>query len=216
MQMRVSRRACLHLCASLAGGAVGSAAARGAAAAPAPDPSTDKQARLRDAEAWIDGAVARAPEWRLYVEKFKDPMWFLTKPVTWTPDPAQSVQFASVEVPSGFVSDFASIPKIFWSILPRNGEYLYAALIHDFLYWTQMRPKATADDIFRLAMQDFGISIIVINVIYEAVQLVGQAAWDDNARLKSQGERRILKRYPENQLVTWEEWKRRDDVFAPE
>jgi hypothetical protein len=40
-----------------------------------------------------------------------------------------------IKVPVGFVTDFASIPRAFWSILPPIDNYAKAAVIHDWLYW---------------------------------------------------------------------------------
>jgi hypothetical protein len=37
----------------------------------------------------------------------------------------------------GFVTDFASIPRPFWSLLPTWGQYGPASIVHDFLYWDQ-------------------------------------------------------------------------------
>src|SRR5262245_61834039 len=43
-----------------------------------------------------------------------------------------------IVVPKGFVTDFASIPQALWSLgLSPHGQYSRAAVIHDFLYWTQ-------------------------------------------------------------------------------
>ena len=39
-----------------------------------------------------------------------------------------------VVVPEGFVTDFASIPRIFWSVAPPWGWYAEAAVVHDLLY----------------------------------------------------------------------------------
>jgi hypothetical protein len=39
-----------------------------------------------------------------------------------------------VVVPEGFVTDFASIPRLFWSIAPPYGWYAEAAVVHDLLY----------------------------------------------------------------------------------
>jgi len=38
-----------------------------------------------------------------------------------------------ITVPVGFITDFASIPQIFWNILPPFGPYGKAAVIHDAL-----------------------------------------------------------------------------------
>lgn len=39
-----------------------------------------------------------------------------------------------IVVPSGFLTDFASIPRGLWNIFPPTGEYGRAAVIHDYLY----------------------------------------------------------------------------------
>ena len=49
---------------------------------------------------------------------------------------------------------------------------------------------------------------------YQGVHLRGQRAWDANAALKASGEKRVLKRFPDDPVVSWEEWKKRPDVFA--
>jgi len=39
-----------------------------------------------------------------------------------------------VPIPTGFVSDLASIPRFLWPILPPWGEYDRAVAVHDFLW----------------------------------------------------------------------------------
>jgi len=34
----------------------------------------------------------------------------------------------------GFTWDLSSVPRLFWSVLPPDGNFIIAALIHDFLY----------------------------------------------------------------------------------
>lgn len=38
-----------------------------------------------------------------------------------------------VRVPEGFVTDGASVPNVFWSLLPPWGEYGQASVLHDYL-----------------------------------------------------------------------------------
>ena len=38
---------------------------------------------------------------------------------------------AAFSVESGFVTDFASVPRIFWSVFPPFGRYTKAAVLHD-------------------------------------------------------------------------------------
>jgi hypothetical protein len=60
----------------------------------------------------------------------------------------------------------ASIPRIFWQVLTPQGRYAYAAVIHDYLYWTQTRPRAEADEILNFAMQDSNVNAVTVAVIY--------------------------------------------------
>ena len=151
----------------------------------------------------------------LYLGRFKDPIYFLVKPITWKPNSDQVGTAESVEVPAGFVTDLASIPPAFFSLLRPDGEYTYAAIIHDYLYWTQKQPRATADEIFKFAMADFNIGSPTAFTIYESVRRLGGRAWNTNARLRQNGEKRILREYPPNARITWQEWKKRPDVFVP-
>src|SRR3954454_19309299 len=60
--------------------------------------------------------------------------YYITIDLDWKDE---SGQLAPVSVPKGFVTDLASIPQLFCSILPPTGRYSYPAIVHDFLYWCQ-------------------------------------------------------------------------------
>ena len=166
-------------------------------------------------EQWMNDwmKAVRAPEGALHLSRFVEPIYFLTKPIAWKPNPGQEADFQAISVPTGFVTDFASIPRVFWSVLRPDGEYTYPAIIHDFLYWTQSRPRDVADKIFQLGMQDFDISASTIALIYDAVRIGGATAWNTNTKLKSQGEKRVLKRFPDDPRTRWQDWKVQPDNF---
>lgn len=149
----------------------------------------------------------------LYLFRFADPIYALLKPVKWTPDKGAPADLDPVEVPIGFVTDFASIPQIFWSVLPKDGKYTFAAILHDYLYWTQDRERAQCDEVLSTVMQEFGVGTTDRNAIYWAVRAGGGSAWDENAAAKAKGEKRILKRLPDNPQITWEKWKTEVGVF---
>lgn len=44
-----------------------------------------------------------------------------------------------IEVPAGLITDLATIPRIFWILLPPDGKYAKAAIIHDYLYDNALR-----------------------------------------------------------------------------
>jgi hypothetical protein len=154
----------------------------------------------------------RAPGGMLKISRFREPVYFLTAPISWTPNPGQQ-RYEAVTVPPGFVTDFASIPRIFWSILRPDGVYAYAAVIHDYLYWTQTQSREESDDILKMAMEDFDVGTVTVGTIYNAVRMGGLMAWNDNAEKKRKGEQRVLTRFPQDPRITWEDWKQRPGVF---
>jgi len=164
---------------------------------------------------WMKSASGKDAIGALYLGRFLDRIYFVNKPIAWRPSPAQAGSYQAVEVPVGFVTDLASIPRVFWSFLPTDGEYAFAAIIHDYLYWTQCRSRETSDNIFKFAMADLGVSNFTANIIFRAVRLGGQSGWDDDAQLKKSGERRVLAQYPDSPSIRWEDWKKRPEVFAP-
>ena len=162
--------------------------------------------------AWMD--VGKDVSGALLLRRFKDPIYILEEPILWKPSADTRDPLPKVEVPKGFVTDLASVPRLFWSVLRPDGEYAYPAIIHDYLYWTQKTSREQADLILRLAMKDFGIESATALSIYKAVRLGGGSAWQANADLKTRGERRTLKRFPEDPRMTWDKWKKEPDVFA--
>lgn len=80
----------------------------------------------------------------------------------------------TIHVPAGFVTDFASVPRALWPLLPPNGRYGKAAVIHDYLYRTYgAGSKIVADAIFYEAMKALGVNPIVRGVMYLAVHFFG-------------------------------------------
>ena len=84
----------------------------------------------------------------------------------------------TVNVPEGFITDFASIPKILWNILPPTGAYGKAAVVHDYLYRTPgLTTRLDADNVFREAMKALGVGAFRRNLMYLAVHLFGERAY---------------------------------------
>lgn len=148
----------------------------------------------------------------LAVSRFLDRMYYLIRELSWTATgPSENLKV--VTAPTGFVTDFASVPRPFWALLPPDDEYVTAAVIHDWLYWSQTTSRSVADLALKDCMVELGVSSIKVAAIYEAVSLFGGAAWDSNAALKAKGEGRVLKRFPSDLKVRWEAWKLEPDVL---
>ena len=84
--------------------------------------------------------------------------------------------------PIGMVTDLASIPRPLWNIMPPFGKYTGAAVIHDYLYQTQIVPKAEADHVLAEAMDCAGVPHHERMAIYDGVKFGGQAAWDGHTK----------------------------------
>src|SRR4051812_12945885 len=98
-----------------------------------------------------------------------------------------------ITVPRGFVTDFASIPQGFWSLnLSPNGRYSKAAIVHDFLYWTQACTREQADNLLVIAMKESNVDTATRLAVYEGVRLGGDGAWKKNADERVQGLPRII------------------------
>lgn len=83
-----------------------------------------------------------------------------------------------IKVPKGFITDGASIPKIFWSFIGGQwGKYGYAAVLHDFLYHTKIYTRKKSDQIFLEAMGVLGVPKWKRLLMYFAVRLAGWHPW---------------------------------------
>jgi hypothetical protein len=80
----------------------------------------------------------------------------------------------------------------------------------EFLYWDQTRSREVADDIFRTALEESGTNPSTVLILYRSIRQFGQATWDENAKQKAQGEKRILKEIP-TEPVRWADLKQRPE-----
>jgi len=90
----------------------------------------------------------------------------------------------TIKVPAGFITDFASVPRLLWSVFPTWGKYGNAAIIHDYLYWEQSYSKERADEIFLEAMLVLGVSKAKAKILYNSVKYFGKGAWTKNKKNK--------------------------------
>lgn len=112
--------------------------------------------------------------------------WSLLAPLIWT-----GTKGDTFCVPVGFVTDFATVPRVLhWKVLP-YGPYTRAAVLHDWLLvelaeWDKTHPKhgretynhseppansRDADGIFRRAMEDLGVSWLTRWQMWAAVRM---------------------------------------------
>lgn len=88
-----------------------------------------------------------------------------------------------IKVPVGFETDFASVPRIFWSIFPPQGagkkqDYCKPSVLHDFLYDTTCAipmSRKEADDIFFEAMSALKVNKACKYILYYSVRWFGKS-----------------------------------------
>lgn len=85
--------------------------------------------------------------------------------------------FYDIIVKNGLITDFASTPRLLWSLLPPIGRFSKAAVVHDYLYINQVGDRAWADRVFLEAMQVSGAGVLTRHVYYWGVRLFGGFAW---------------------------------------
>jgi hypothetical protein len=83
----------------------------------------------------------------------------------------------TIVVPAGYITDFASIPRFLWWLLPPTGRYQYAALIHDRLYDLHNRKRIECDRILAEVMKRSGVPAWQRFAIYWGVRIGGGSHW---------------------------------------
>ena len=123
--------------------------------------------------------------------------WKLTSAFTYhlgAPDGAESVT-----LPVGFLTDFASVPRLLWPLLPPTGTYGKPAVIHDWLYQKRYVlvevgfnshavqvprsiDRSEADSVLLEAMWVLGVGSLARWAVYAGVRLGGWITWNRSRR----------------------------------
>jgi hypothetical protein len=98
-----------------------------------------------------------------------EPLWVLLSPFSYSSEIAEYV----ITVPEGFVSDFASVPRIPLVYDSLGNIAQRAAVIHDYLYATKALPRDIADKVLLEAMEVSGVSWLRRKMIYMGVRVGG-------------------------------------------
>lgn len=83
----------------------------------------------------------------------------------------------TIVIPKGMMTDFASVPRWLWCVIPPHGRYNYAAVLHDYLYRTQQFPRKEADRMFLEAMKSSGVSKVRRWFMYFGVRLFARKVY---------------------------------------
>lgn len=79
----------------------------------------------------------------------------------------QMISHKGIFVPSGYVSDGASVPRVLWWLFPPTGKYLRAAIFHD---WMLDNYLPNPHEVFREIMEEDGVNVVVRNIFYYSVK----------------------------------------------
>lgn len=190
-------------------------------------PLERERAEPGEIDRWMNSYAtlpSKGPSGPIIGQRFPEKFHIITEAFSWTDDPPylDGSPFPRVDIPKNFVTDFASVPRVFWSLFPAEGKYAAAALVHDFLYWEQRpsppndprSPRQIADQTFKRAMTLDGVNAPTRFSLFQAVDLFGEAAWEENRKRKAAGEKRVLRVVPprtsDGARITWDEWRKRD------
>lgn len=88
----------------------------------------------------------------------------------------ENYRYRDIVIPKGYITDGASVPRIFWSIFPPNkAEYLSAAIVHDYLTDIVIEKKSitfrSVDNTFKEMLIDLNVNKIEVKVLYWSVRL---------------------------------------------
>lgn len=84
-------------------------------------------------------------------------------------------------VNAGMITDLASIPRIFRSLVPQMAHHLQPAVAHDWLYDHHSKfTRLQADQMFFDGMKAMGVSWWRRHAMYRAVRLAGSSYWKSN------------------------------------
>jgi hypothetical protein len=83
-----------------------------------------------------------------------------------------------LNIPAGFITDLASIPRIIWSLVPPYGLYTRSAVVHDWLYRSKIQiTREDADKVFLELMQQDKVDPALAKFMYRAVRWFGAGSY---------------------------------------
>lgn len=105
--------------------------------------------------------------------EFDDGRWRVTSPLLYYSDVLADL----VTVPAGFVTDFASVPRIPVVYELCGATSAEASVVHDYLYTTKLYRRELCDDVLREASAITGVPAWRRNLMWAGVRLFGGSHW---------------------------------------
>ncbi len=95
-----------------------------------------------------------------------------------------------VTIPEGFITDFSSVPRFLWSLLPPYGLAMAPSVLHDYFYtvhpfkdkMTSEEERKYADELFYKMLLAQGIKKWQALLMLKAVRLFGKKRFNNNGQ----------------------------------
>ena len=99
--------------------------------------------------------------------------WFLVVEDCYVPD-------IDIVIPKGFMSDFVTLMRFLWPVIPPHGRASMPAILHDYLYENQNRHSLTrkhVDDLFLHHLKKQNLPTWQVIIMYRYVRALGWINW---------------------------------------
>ena len=88
-------------------------------------------------------------------------------------------------IPSGYVTDFASVPQWLWWLVPPHGRLANAAVVHDYMYDQRMYERELGVELARLLADGLFLRLMLLDGVpaykarayYCGVRILGLKWW---------------------------------------
>lgn len=90
-----------------------------------------------------------------------------------------------VVIEKGYITDFASVPRVLWGLFPPHGFMTNAAVLHDYMYdyqigenlWGEWQARKSADEYFLINCIKDGVPVWQATSMYYIIRLFGRSWW---------------------------------------
>jgi hypothetical protein len=113
----------------------------------------------------------------IWLKPLKGKRWMVVKPIM-----VRLSNGETITIPVGFITDLSSVPQPFWSIFTPYGDFVLAAIVHDYLYVEKYKgDRAFCDKemlIISSAINNSNcLKIVDNNIRYAMVRAFGWYYW---------------------------------------
>jgi len=109
------------------------------------------------------------------IEDSANPKWRLLSPLIYVSNLADQM----IVVPIGFITDFASTPRVPFFFAIAGNIATKASTIHDYLYTSQLFDREKSDNIFLEACDTSGVAQWRSRMMWLAIRMFGSNFWKE-------------------------------------